>query len=260
MRAALPLLLLLFAGCPPANVQRPYAPPTADELLSALRARADKLRSLHAEARADHMGEGGERVKVSVEMMLERGGKMRLAAENPLGGAVATLVSDGQQFALLDAQHNRFLAGPARACNVARLVRVALDPDDIVAALMGGAPLAGTASSVGWDPTHGGREVVTLRTDDGGEEKLFLDARDRRWDVSAAERRDAAGKLVWRLEHEDFADRGGLRLPGKTWVEDPPHHADVRIRFRSSEPNVTPKPGIFHLDPPTGIAVEPANC
>src|SRR5258706_8221548 len=240
-RALLPLLLLLLAACPPGNVQRPYAPPTADELLRVLRARDEQLRTLHADARADHMGEGGERVKVTVEMMLARGGKMRLAAENPLGGAVATLVSDGREFALLDAQHNRFLVGPARACNVARLIRVELEPAEVVAVLMGGAPLGGTPAGVSWDPTHGGREVLELRLPDGGAEKVFLDARDRRWDVVAAERRDAAGKLLWRLEHEDFAEHGGVRLPGKTYVEEPPHHADVRIRFRTSEPNVTPK-------------------
>ena len=56
-------------------------------------------------------------------LLLARGGKLRIEADSPLGGALATLTSDGQQFSLLDVRDNRFLTGPAKACNVARLIR-----------------------------------------------------------------------------------------------------------------------------------------
>src|SRR5438270_654304 len=101
MRRCLVGLVLLGCGCPPANVARPYAPPTAAELLAALKGRAEHLRALRADTRVDHMGDNGERVKVSVMMLLGRGGKMRFEAESPVGGALATLVADGSQFALL---------------------------------------------------------------------------------------------------------------------------------------------------------------
>src|SRR5205807_1117700 len=123
-RYSLPLVLLLVCGCPPAAVQRPYAPPKAEELLESLRARQQQVRSLRAVARVDHLGEGGQRVKVTVTMLLERGGKLRLEAESPMGGALATLVADGHDFALLDTRQNRFLVGPASPCNVARLIRI----------------------------------------------------------------------------------------------------------------------------------------
>jgi hypothetical protein len=259
MRRCLLVLVAILAGCPPAHVERPYAPPTAAELVQALQARAAQLRTLRADARVDHMGDGGERVKLSVAMLLERGGKLRLEAESPLGGALATLVSDGQRFQLLDVRANRFLVGAAEPCNVARLIRVWLSPDDVVQVLMGGAPLGGEPTGVRWDPSNGGREVLELRTPDGGRQTISLDARERRWDVVAAERKDAEGKTLWRLEHDDFQTEGGVRLPMKTYVEEPPHHADVKIRYRSVEPNVATKPEQLHLEP-GGLKPEPVTC
>ena len=171
------------------------------------------MKTLRATAKIDHMAHGGERVRVKVNMLLARGGKLRFEADSPLGGALATLTSDGQQFSLLDVRSNRFLTGPAKACNVARLIRLAIPPDDIVAVLMGGAPLERNAQGVSWDPNHGGREVLTLATPDGGQETIELDAHDKRWDVMRAERRDAAGRVLWRVTNDGFKDHDGVRLP-----------------------------------------------
>jgi outer membrane lipoprotein-sorting protein len=257
--AAVAVAALLGACAPPA-VERPYPPPTPAELLDALRDRARRLTSLRAEAKVDHLGEGGERVRLSMAMLLERGGKLRLEANSPLGGALATLVSDGKQFALLDVRQNRFQVGPALPCNVARLIRIELPPDDVVAVLMGGAPLEGDPLESSWDREHGGRERLRLRTPDGGQETLELDGRNRVWDVLKGERRLPGGEVLWRLEHESFRDHGGARLPERTQVEEPRIGSDARIRFRSVAPNVTPPEGAFHLDPPAGLVPERVDC
>jgi outer membrane lipoprotein-sorting protein len=252
-------LLPLVAGCPKPAV-RPYPPPSADELMTALRTRAEHLKTLRMTAKVDHMANGGERVRIKVNMLLARGGKLRFEADSPLGGALATLTSDGTQFSLLDMRSNRFLTGPAKACNVARLIRLSIAPDDVVAVLMGGAPLDGTVKSVGWDPNHGGREVLTLSLPDGGEETIQLDARDKRWDVMRAERRDAAGKVQWRVTNDNFKDYGDVRLPEVEDVEEPPHGADAEIKLRSVEPNLDIKDELFRLPPPQGVTPEPADC
>ena len=252
-------LLPLVAGCPK-PAMRPYPPPSADELMAALRARAAHLKTLRMTAKVDHMANGGERVRVKVNMLLARGGKLRFEADSPLGGALATLTSDGTQFSLLDVRSNRFLTGPAKACNVARLIRLSIAPEDVVAVLMGGAPLEGTVKSVSWDPNHGGREVLTLSLPDGGEETIQLDARDKRWDVMRAERRDAAGKVSWRVTNDGFADHGGVRLPDVEDVEEPPHGADAEIKLRTVEPNIEIKDELFRLEAPQGVPSEPADC
>lgn len=252
-------LLPLLAACPKPAV-RPYPPPTADELMAALRGRAEHLKTLRATAKVDHMANGGERARIKVNILAARGGKLRIEADSPLGGALATLTSDGSKFALLDVRNNRFLVGPANACNVARLIRLAIPPDDVVAVLMGGAPLDGTVKGVAWDPNNGGREVLTLALPDGGSEIIQLDARDKRWDMMRAERRDAAGKLLWRVTNDGFKDHGDVRLPDVEDVEEPPHGADAEIKLRSVEPNLEIKDELFRLTAPDGVAVEPADC
>lgn len=257
--AAVALFAPLLTGCPKPAV-RPYAPPTADELMTALRARAEHLRTLRATAKVDHMANGGERVRLKVNLLVARGGKLRIEADSPFGGALATLTSDGKNFALLDVRNNRFVAGAANACNVARLIRLAIPPDDIVAVLLGGAPLDGAVKGVAWNPNNGGREVLTLALPDGGAETIELDARDKRWDVMRAERRDAAGKVLWRVTNDGFKDHGGVRLPDVEDVEEPPHGADAEIKFRTVEPNLELDEQLFRLAPPAGIPVEAADC
>ncbi len=252
--------VVLFAGCPKPAV-RPYPPPTANELMAALRARAEHFKSLRATAKIDYMENGGQRAKIKVNVLAVRPNKLRIEADSPLGGALSTLTSDGTQFALLDVRNNRFLQGAAKACNVARLARLAIAPDDIVAVLMGGAPLDGTIQGASWDPNNGGREVLTLGLPDGGSEIIQLDAKDKRWDVMRAERRDAAGKVLWRVTNDGWKDRdGGVRLPDVEDVEEPPHGADAEIKFRSVEPNIELGDDLFRLQPPQGVAVEPADC
>jgi hypothetical protein len=259
MRLALYVVSLMLVGCPPPKpVERLYPPPTAQELYDHLVKRRGALKSLRAETRVDHMGEGSERVKVTVPMLLERGGRLRFEIEAPIGGStLVTLVSDGSTFQLLDSKNNRFLEGPAKACNVARLIKISMEPEDIIDALTGGAPLAGEIVGAEWDR---GRERLELKLPDGGTERIWLDARDKSWDVLAAERKSASGQILWTLQHSDFSDRGGgIRTPARTDLKQPPR-ADARIKFREVEINVTPPSGAFKLPPPAKIPVEPADC
>jgi outer membrane biogenesis lipoprotein LolB len=249
--------LLLLSACPMPPVARPYPPPSAEQLLQALQARRDKLTSLRAEGRADEMGQGAERVKVTINVLVQKGGKLRLEAESPLGGTVATLVTDGDQFQLLDVRNNRFLTGRAEPCNTARLVGVELPPEQVMTVVAGSAPIEGTPSGVSWDSSHGGRDVLQLKTPDGGSETLWLS--NRIWDVAAAERKDASGKTLWTLTHEDFEDIGGFRFPKRTTIDEPPRKSDVRIRWKDREPNTAVKDGVFHLDP-GGLKVEVVGC
>ncbi len=261
MRLGLVVLMLLVAGCPMPPVERPYATPTLAALMAHLHDRAKALRSLRAEARVDYMAENGDRLKVTMELLVAVGGRLRLSIEAPIGGGtLASLATDGKQFQLHDARNNRFYAGPASACAVGRLLRIELPPADVAAVLTGGVPLDGEPSSVSWDPKDGGREVLELRTADGGKERIRLDARGHHWDVVDATRTDASGKVLWRVAHEDFSDKGGVRLPTRSTVEEPPLKADARIRYRDIELNVTLKEGVFTLATPTGLTTRPLDC
>jgi outer membrane lipoprotein-sorting protein len=258
-RVAVFALLLLTACPPPPQVERPYAPPTAADLVAHLRAHAQRITSLRAETKVEHMG-NGDRVKIRVSMLLARGGKLRFEAESPLAGAIATLVTDGKDFALLDLRNNKFLTGPANACNVARLIQIEMPPEMIMEALTGSAPIEGEPAGVSWDPQRGGKEVLELKTPDGGKEWIRFDARNRAWDVLSAERKDASGRVLWKIDHESFSDHGGIRLPEVSTLAQPTHKSEARIKFREVEPNVTPKEDVFHLTPPNGVQPELSSC
>jgi outer membrane lipoprotein-sorting protein len=242
-------------------VARPLPAPTAEALLSHLRAQRARLRSLRADAKVDHSSDG-ERVKFTMGLLVAEGGRFRLEAEAPIGGSiVATVVSDGKRFAMLDSRNGRFLEGPATACNVARFLRLVLPPEEIVSVLLGSAPLEGTPLAVEWDPREGGREVLTLGTADGGSERLVLDGDPLRWDLLEAERRDAAGQVRWRVRHEGWGPQAdGVRLPLRISIEEPPHGGDVRLKLRDVEVNVELLDEVFHLVPPPGLTIEPAHC
>jgi outer membrane lipoprotein-sorting protein len=260
IRASLICCTLLLLGCPPPPAQRPYPPPSAAQLLASLRARAEHLRSLRATAKVDHLADGRQRVKVRVSMLLARPDKLRFEAESPLGGTLAYLTANGHDFALLDVRQNRFLVGPANTCNVARLIRLTLPPEDVVTMLLGDVPLVSDTAEVSWDPTHGGRERLTLHAADGGRQTISLDARGQRWDLVSAERTDARGQTLWRLADEGWSDHGEIRMPDTIHIVDPEHHADALIKLRSMELNVDLPNALFQLQPPDKITPEQAGC
>jgi hypothetical protein len=219
------------------------------------------VRVLRTEAKVDYLAQKGERVKLTMTFVVDRpAGGLRIDAESPLGGTVASLAADGRSFQLLDARANRFLTGAAAPCNLARLIGVRLRPADVIEVVAGGAPLLGPAStaSVRWDPHDGGREVLVLRGQGGLTETIKLTP--GRWDVAAAEVAGADGKPLYRLTHDEFSDEGGVRLPGRSTIVDPGRPADVKIRYRSREANPSLPPGVFHLEVPAGMAAEPVTC
>lgn len=260
MRRTLALVALgALAGCPPKHVERPGPPPTAAQLVAHLRDRAAKIARLRTEAKVDYLEQDGQRVKLTMTFLTERsasGGKLRIDAENPLGGALAALASDGARFELLDARQNRFLAGEASACNLGRLLRIQLAPGELIDAVDGGAPLLGDPVAVAWDGSDGGSEVLTLER---GDLRETIKLSPKEWDVRWVEVRQA-GAVLYTLEHGEFEAQGAVRFPGRTVITDPRHKADARIRYRARELDPAVPAGAFELAAPAGVAVETVAC
>ncbi len=257
-RGAILAAAICLCGCAKPLAERPEPPPTGAALVDALRARAAHVTTLRAEAKVDYLAEKGERIKLTMTFLVDRAaGALRVDAESPMGGTVASLASDGHTFELLDTRANRFLEGPATPCNLSRFLRVRLRTRDLVDAIAGGAPLLGQPASVTWDGHDGGHEVLVLKGEGDLVETLRL--APKTWDVDSAEVM-SGGHVLYRLRHDDFSDQDGVRFPGRTVIEDPEHRADARIRYKSRELGVTVPPGAFHLEPPPGLPVEHVTC
>ncbi len=249
---------MLLLGCTRPSTVRPTPLPTAEQLLAHLRARAQRTLTVRTEAKVDYLAERGERIKLSMTFLTSRHPVgVRIDAENPLGGTVASLATDAERFELHDSRQNRFLSGEATPCNLARLLRVWVQPTDLIEILTGGAPLLGNSATVGWDSRDGGRDVLKL-SDNGLQETIrFL---PEVWDVASVEMAGADGKLIYRVVHEDFGDEAGFRFPGKSWIFDPEHHADAKIRYRARDLAPIASADAFRLVPPPGIPVETVRC
>jgi outer membrane lipoprotein-sorting protein len=251
---------LLGAACPHAPpVARPYPAPAPEALLASLRARQAAVTAMSARVRATSWL-GGERVRATVNMLVERDGHLRFEAEVSLQGTVATLVTDGTTFALLDARKNELSRGPACPANVASLIRIPLAPADVAAILLGDArlPEAGEgAPLVGWEP-HLGADVLAVPARDGGTLQLFFKGSD----LVAATRTGPDGAPLWRTSYQDFETVNGQRLPRTILFAEHAASFDdgVEIRFKDRSLGGTPPAAAFTLEPPPGVAVRDVGC
>jgi hypothetical protein len=262
-RLALFACALLGAACPQAPpVARPYPAPTPETLLASLRARQAAVTEMSARVRATSWL-GGERVRATVNMLVERDGHLRFEAEVSLQGTVATLATDGVAFALLDARKNELSRGPACPTNVASLIRIPLAPAEVAAILLGDArlPDAGDgAPLVGWEP-HLGADVLAVPARDGGTLQFFFKGADAR-DLVAATRAGPDGAPLWRTSYQDLETVNGQRLPRTILFAEHTASFDdgVEIRFKDRSLGGAPPAGAFTLEPPPGVAVRDVGC
>jgi hypothetical protein len=257
-------LLVVGSGCPsPPPVARPYPAPTPEALMAALAARQRAVPGMSARVRATSWL-GGERVRATVNMLVERDGHLRFEAEVALQGTVATLATDGGTFALYDARKNELSRGPACPANVASLIRIPLAPGDVAAILLGDARLPEAADGpplVGWDP-HLGADVLAVRDRDGGALQLFFHGDGTARELVAATRVGAAGATLWRTSYEEFETTAGQRLPrtirfaeGKASFDD-----GVEIKLKDRWVGDAAPPAAFTLVPPPGVVVREVGC
>lgn len=246
--------LLLSAGCPTASVTRGYPEPAPQAVLDHLRGLKERAATLNALTKTD-VRVGGERANVEVSILAAWGGKLRFIAADPNHATAADLASNGERYCFVDVHANCAECGPATADTVARLVRIPLEPDQVVAVLMGATPLLEDAeASVEWQPA-GGHEILTLKRGDAVQ-RVVLDGRDRRWDVLESQLTEG-GKTRWRIRHKDFRDVKSaqgqvVRVPTDSIFEE--SGDNVRISWREQTIGAPLAAGKFQLAPPPGLA------
>jgi hypothetical protein len=248
-------VLFLFASCAHAPTARVGDAPNVADIVASLAQRKGVVLAAEAETKIDYLGEHAQRVKLKVGITIARGGKLRLEADSPMGSSLATLVADGVNFGLIDLRENRFIVGAARACNIARFTRVAIDPGTIADLLLGDLPIIAATPTLAWDD-GADRLDYTLSN---GTLRAHVTKAAEGWRVRDAERRDADGKAIWRIENSDFAMNGGFAFPNKIYIADKKHDADMQIRVHSLTPNPTLAADTFQLKP-SGLQAQQVTC
>jgi hypothetical protein len=262
------LAAVMVSACRPVFVpQRPHPAPTAQELLGLLEDRHRRLNGLDLETRTTSWLRG-QRVRATVFMLADRQGRLRFEAEVALQGAVATLVTDGDRFALLDLEGRIFRHGPACPENVASLIPLPLRPAEIAAVLLGDAPLGPETKAIQvlWDG-HARTDVLELARPAAGQVSArlwvgFRPAPGGRWDVVALEGESPGRAGRWRVAYEDLKRADGLAHPGVIRFAEAGRSFDegVEIKVRQRVVNPAVKDQAFTLTPPEGYPVELVPC
>jgi hypothetical protein len=278
MRASALLLGLMatLLGCGGARCPR-VAFTTADELLSSYRTMRSPARVVTAEARVERRDPGG-RIRGTVFMMLERPDHVRFDAMTQFGPA-AILTSDGTTFALADLRENRFFSGPTCAENIARLLGIPMEGEEVAGLILGETPVLRGESAVVCEggryrvtvtelPDEGGRsQVLEYAVREGDDEAAPLDQRLR---LMRSSRFLPDGALEWRVTYEDYrvvADptdtetpARGVAMPFRIRFEHPSQSIDTEVRVQSIELNADIPESSFVQEARPGLFVEPVEC
>lgn len=240
------------------RIERPYAAPTGATVLAAIKARSTRVRSLRGEARMSYRTDQGK-VKATVRMMARQGGDLRFDVVSPFDTPLATLVCSGGRFALVDSRKGRHYHGPASPCNLARLLQVALRPEDVRAVLSGSTPLIEYESvDLSWDD-RAGAEILTLRSK-SARQTIRLDGRDRRWRLLSSEIRDASDKLLLKIVPSAFQRRKGVDVPERIAVEQPLTTASLELDFKRIEIDIELPKIAFERPGPSGLPSQYVDC
>jgi hypothetical protein len=232
--------------------------------LAALGDRQRTVDGLNARVRATSWL-GGERLRATVNLLAERDGHLRFEAEVALEGTVATLVTDGVSFALLDARRNELARGPACPANVASLIRIPLAPAEVAAVLLGDgrlpAPLDRSPPAVEWDAARSA-DVLAVRDLAGQTTRFVFHGSDGARDLIAVERSGPGGTRLWRTSYEDFELLGAVRLPRTIRFAEQNASFDdgVEIRFKDRSIGQAAARAAFTLSAPPGVAVKEIGC
>lgn len=258
-------LALVAAGCksaPSCPVQTRTDPVKA---LDEHAARQQGWASLKAEARVTQWADRG-RIRGTVLMFLERPSHVRFDVMTQIGPA-AILTSDGENFQLSDLRENVFMQGPTCPENIARLLGIAVDAEDVLRLLTGDTPMIDAPQSR--IECRNGNYVVSLSAEDGlkQEVEFSVDDADRakppaeqRLTLRRSSVRASDGELQWEATYDDYTNIDGHSFPTNIRFVDRVHGADTQVRVKSIalDPDVPRE--AFQQVPTPGMAVEVAPC
>ncbi len=237
------LLAVAFAACTP-RVPPPDLSLDPAVLLEQVRARAAAIAAVRGEARVRAKGQGSAAVPAFVAA--QKPDRLRLEALDFFGNPVAVLVVAGGRLAIYDGRERAFYRGAATAENVARLVPLAIAPEELIAILCGAPVLSGDA--VRAEP---GRGYVTLEVRDGARTTTLRVVAGAAVERAAVRSPGGAYEVAYAEPYSASATpaASGLRVSS----DRPPVRIDVG--WADLEANVALEDSLFRMTPPAGARI-----
>jgi hypothetical protein len=185
--------------------------------------------------------------RYELHVAVKRPDSVRIEALTPVGDPAAVLVSSGGNFSLLDLRNNVFYRGPATAQNLARLLPVALRPDELVAVLTGAVP--GLPGAQPEAANRAGDGSVLTFSNGAVSQEVTVGGDLRVTQI----RRTSDHNLLWSVQLDQHQDG---RVPLLLHFEAPGAKTQVDLRLRNAETGKEPPAAAFQLAAPQGIRVE----
>ena len=179
---------------------------------------------------------------------------LQLQANDFFGRPQSVLACDGKRFGLWVAQENAYYVGPATPSNLARFLRVPLQPEEVVALLLGRAPrIDAPAWKLEVDREEGAYRLSATSADGQRSQSLWVDpltARPVKSEVTSGAGAAAGG---YQARFGDFQP-GPPPFPKRITLESLSRASPARLELHADRVtlNEAIDPAQFSPDPPEG--------
>ncbi|MBP1714781.1 MAG: hypothetical protein H6Q42_2984 [Deltaproteobacteria bacterium] len=246
------LVLLCCASC--ATLPRePSPPPLPEDLLSRIRARSQALQGLKGLAHV-RVSAPGKNFSTQEVIFARRPGFLRLETLSPLGTPLFYFATTGQDLFMYHPGENRYYQGPARARHLSALLPAGLEPEEIVAILLGGFPLLPYED---FSFRYDAREelwFLDLKSSSGGERQI-LGIDPKSGQILSAEY--PLQGLTRRLSFSEFKLASNFSFPHRIHFESPGARAQFTVEYQEIAPNPEWEEQDFYLPVPRGAQIVP---
>jgi hypothetical protein len=199
-------------------------------------------------------------------MFLERPNRVRFDVMTQVGPA-AILTSDGETFQFSDLREGVFLYGPTCPQNIARLLGISVEAEQVLRLLTGDTPLI-DAVERSMECRDGSYRVRLVGADGGTQEVVFsVRGTDREalpeeqgLTLRRSTKRGPDGRREWEATYDDYIEVDGHRFPTNVRFVDDLHDADTTVRVKSISLNPDIPQGAFQQTPAPGMSIELAPC
>ncbi len=247
------LAVLFLAGCGGAHPRPENAIEDPQVVLKALRERAEAMSSLSGQL-ALEVWQKGERVRLRQLVLVQRPDKIRVDTLSPFDQPLSMMASDGASVSIYSLEKKRFWRGPATPDNLARLVPLRLEGDELAAVLRGSVPvLEGAEAAIDWDADVGCYRIDL--TGPARRQRLCVEPKALRVLESSVWRGD---ELQYTAKFGQYTDEGPP-VPQRMRFEVPAEDLQVDVRVVDFKANPAVPEDAFAVEPPRGIEVEPLD-
>ena len=237
-------LLALAACAGPVAVPLPRDDPRPAALLAAFAEQVSRRDGLRGDARLAVDADSPQplHLRSHQSLVIERPASLRIEVQGMLGATLAVLAIDGSQYAFFDTGSRRFEQGPVTEAVLWRIARLSLQPDEVVAVVLGGPSLGPDLSVRAAYAMAEGGVRIELEGDAGAHRALEFDAAGklREWVARDPDRG------AWTARFDDYADVAGQSLAHRVSIDTGDTQAVLQLRNVELNPSLPAD--IFRLD------------